>query len=329
MYHRDGGAENCGCDTVEGVYRAYLGFNWRAIDDSLSHSLVVYDIVVELICDKEELSYPEEAYGDDNHPLVYLGDVAEGDEGYTEAYDGSNEAAVELEIILRSCGGETSVVFLGISLALKVAVYLVCESEYLHYPEEAYGNEDEPVVSGGEGIKGNDGHTEDDGSCSDTAAYDDGGDEPGELHLGNAGNHNERIVGEDGEEHHEREVYRTSRTKEIKRLFAILLAEDLFTNLVSAESTDSIEHGARNDNAGVGEQERHPGVGIEDRTEHYERRRYTGDYAQQHTEQSLREYEDDEAVPLALEGVEYMLVKYEAVVVVEYSGEHEHAEREQ
>ena len=92
---------------------------------------------------------------------------------------------------------------LGLDLSYldEVAVKLVGQLEELLYPEEADGDEHEPVVKTGEAVKGNDLESEDDGRRPDTSADDDRGDEPAESHLGSARDHNECVVGEDREEH--------------------------------------------------------------------------------------------------------------------------------
>ena len=128
------------------------------------------------------------------------------------------------------------------SLLFKVAVSLVGKLEELLDPEEAYSDENDPVVKRVESVKRNDRHTEDDGSRADSSAYHDGGDEPGELHLGGACDHNERIVGEYREKHHKREVGGSSCTQKLKRSLTVLLAEQLFTDPVAAGFTDYVEY---------------------------------------------------------------------------------------
>ena len=208
----------------------------------------------------------------------------------------------------------------------EITVDLVCDLEELLDPEEAYRDKYDPVVRTAEALEGDHLHTEDYRRRSDTSAYDYRGDEPAELHPRRSRYHNERVVGEDREEHHKGEVYGSACTEELERLFTVLFAEHLFAYSVSSESAYRVKNGTAKDNAGVGEEEGHPWLTYVKQlcAEHNECRGNTGDCAKKYTKDYLYTHQYYKAVPLTGESLKYMRVKYEAAVVIQHVGCKEH-----
>ena len=132
-----------------------------------------------------------------------------------------------------------------------------------------------------EKMEGNKREAEGDGGDADSAGKDDGGDKPLHGHFQGSRDHNQRIVGEDGEEHHNGEEYNTSMVKEAGCLLAILLAEKLDTDVIASESAQSIQHRTGQHNADKGNEKRLPRLADEGLKQKNECHGYSGDEAEQ------------------------------------------------
>ena len=248
-------------------------------------SIAALHVEIDKIAINNDLSYPIEGHCDDNQLIVECIHRLHRDEGHADADEKRQSSKIRLHLLLEA---ELCSLTLGlVPLLFKIAVNLVGKTEYLLKPEYRGCNKHDPAVQI-EAAEGYDIETEDYCRYTDASADDDRGDEPAELHSRCSCYHNERIVREDGEQHHNGEINRSSCAEQLKGLLTVFLTEHLLTQLISAESAEHVEHGAGDKHAGVGEKKRHPDVvAVYYGAEHNERHRHAGTSAQQHSEHCL------------------------------------------
>ena len=176
--------------------------------------------------------------------------------------------------------------------------------------------EAEPMPHRCELIEGDVTKTENDRCDSDASANDDRGNEPLKRHLKRSGDHSKRVVGEDGEEHHNREENDASVVKKVGCLLAILFTEKLFTYMISADPTGEIHKKAGGHNADKGNKKRLPLSGIQ-RSEKYDKRhRSSGNKAEHRGNNYLNKYDDKPTVPRIFKLVEKLGVELYSLVNV-------------